>query len=277
MIVVVYIFLLAHMAYNDPTEPPVVATAPFTVGGGQAGTPVDLLFQVPATHDPPHNATTMVIGRKPSGGGATGTTRDLVVAHGSTNLKEYGTHQWKILKQYVNEKMGKASRTVDQKVDEEVMKLREIQIRFVVCLFTCLFTCSFVCLLVYLVVRLFVYLFVRLFVCLLICLFVCLLICLFVCLFVCLLVCLFTCLLIYLFTYLFVYLLTTRYREILNLSNQYCVHLERLLQVQKSLSEHFSQLSLRDPDLRMLFEWNCETQKASCRHGKYVTQFSGIC
>eukprot|EP00800_Vazella_pourtalesii_P015028 TRINITY_DN3971_c0_g1_i1.p1 TRINITY_DN3971_c0_g1~~TRINITY_DN3971_c0_g1_i1.p1 ORF type:complete len:347 (-),score=73.27 TRINITY_DN3971_c0_g1_i1:174-1172(-) len=166
-----------------------MATAPYTVGGGNAGTPVDLLFQVPATHDPPHNATTMVIGRKPSGGGATGATRDSGVVQGSNNLKEYGTHQWKILKQYVNEKMGKASKTVDQKVDEEVVKLKETQVR---------------------------------------------------------------------------------YREILNLSNQYCVHLERLLQVQKSLSENFSQLSLRDPDLRMLFEWNCETQKASCRHGEQL-------
>ena len=117
------------MAYSDPTEPPVVATAPFTVGGGQAGTPVDLLFQVPATHDPPHNATTMVVGRKPSGGGATGATRDSVVAQGGNNIKEYGTHQWKILKQYVNEKIGKASKTVDQKVDEEVVKLKETQSR----------------------------------------------------------------------------------------------------------------------------------------------------
>ena len=82
------------MAYNNPTEPPVMATAPYTVGGGNANTPVDLLFKVPATHDPPHNATTMVIGRKPSGGGATGAARDSGVVQGSKNLKEYGTHEW---------------------------------------------------------------------------------------------------------------------------------------------------------------------------------------
>ncbi|KAI6647214.1 hypothetical protein LOD99_12211 [Oopsacas minuta] len=175
------------MAYSNPTEPPVVASAPFSSGGGQAGTPVDKLFQVPATHDPPHNATTMVIGRKPSGGTPGGGTRDAMGT--GNNLKEYGTHQWKILKQYVNEKIGKASRTVDQRVDEEVIKLKETQLR---------------------------------------------------------------------------------YREILTLSNQYCTHLERLLQVQKSLSENFSQLALRDPDLRMLFEWNCETQKASCRQGEQL-------
>ena len=47
--------LLARMAYNNPTEPPVMATAPYTVGGGNAGTPVRTSwFQVPATHDPPH-------------------------------------------------------------------------------------------------------------------------------------------------------------------------------------------------------------------------------
>ena len=121
------------MAYNNPTEPPVVATAAFTPGGGPAGTPVDLLFQVPATHDPPHNATTMVIGRKPSGGSGTA-SRDIIGTQPNSTLKEYGSQHWKMLKQFVNEKIGKATRTVDQKVDEEVLKLRETQIRY---LFVC--------------------------------------------------------------------------------------------------------------------------------------------
>ena len=114
------------MAYNDPTEPPVIASAAFTQGGGQAGTPVDLLFQVPATHDPPHNATTMVVGRKPSGSGG---PKEGTTPSSSNALKEYGTNHWKMLKQYVNEKMGKASRTVDQHVDVEVEKLKDTQIR----------------------------------------------------------------------------------------------------------------------------------------------------
>ena len=126
------------MAYSDPTEPPVVATAAFTPGGGQAGTPVDLLFQVPATHDPPHNATTMVIGRKPSGGPGP-SSRDTPGTQ-ANSVKEYGTNHWKMLKQFVNEKIGKATKTVDQKVDEEVLKLKETQTRYVfVCLFVCLF------------------------------------------------------------------------------------------------------------------------------------------
>ena len=105
-----------------------VATAAFTPGGGQAGTPVDLLFQVPATHDPPHNATTMVIGRKQSGGSVVG-GRDTIGTQGNSGLKEYGSQHWKMLKQFVNEKIGKATKTVDQKVDEEVLKLRETQTR----------------------------------------------------------------------------------------------------------------------------------------------------
>lgn len=58
-----------------------------------------------------------------------------------------------------------------------------------------------------------------------------------------------------------------KYQQLMSLSGQLQLHLQRVVDTQRALAEHFAFLSVRSPELDIEFEFNSETQKRIARNG----------
>lgn len=59
-----------------------------------------------------------------------------------------------------------------------------------------------------------------------------------------------------------------KYQQLMSLSGQLQMHMQKVVDTQKSLAEHFAFLSVRCPELDAEFEFNSETQKKIARNGE---------
>ena len=67
-----------------------------------------------------------------------------------------------------------------------------------------------------------------------------------------------------------------KYQQLMSLSSQLQIHMQKVVDTQRALAEHFAFLSVRCPDLSTEFELNSETQKRISRNGDTLISSLGF-